>query len=176
MLQKVVRIVKDNWVFIVIAIVVAVVLAMAVRKEKYVAGCSTCSEQDAGVLPQSVFTMKQIMDLDKEIAGCSTCEAGDAGVLEIRGPLDQPKDRRRMRLHHQLARHMNRIGRPQHFRFRRKLHLRSCRREVEHTADRLLVPDPVKHQQPVLRLHDPERARRQRAARFPERDKLAHRV
>jgi hypothetical protein len=82
MLQKVIRIVKKNWVFIVIAIVIAVVLAMFNRKEKYIAGCSTCDPQDAGVLPQSVFTMRQIMNLDKEIAGCSTCEAGDAGVLE----------------------------------------------------------------------------------------------
>jgi hypothetical protein len=35
----------------------------------------------AGVLPGSVFTMKQIMDLDKEIAGCKTCVEGQAGVL-----------------------------------------------------------------------------------------------
>ena len=81
MLQKVVRIVKDNWVFIVIAIVVAAVLAMAFRTEKYVGGCSTCMPGQAGVLPGSVFTMKQIMDLDKEIAGCRTCIEGQAGVL-----------------------------------------------------------------------------------------------
>jgi len=76
------RIIRENWVFITIAILVAGVLALFSRKEKYMEGCSTCSLGDAGVLPGTVHTMKQIMDLDKEIAGCSTCDAGDAGVLE----------------------------------------------------------------------------------------------
>lgn len=81
MLRKIAQIVKNNWVFIAVALVVLVVLAMMMRKERYIEGCSLCSLGDAGVLPQSVFTMKQVMDLDKEVAGCSTCEPGDAGVL-----------------------------------------------------------------------------------------------
>jgi hypothetical protein len=82
MLRKAMRIIRENWVFITIAILFAGVLALFARKEKYMEGCSTCSLGDAGVLPGTVHTMKQIMDLDKEIAGCSTCDAGDAGVLE----------------------------------------------------------------------------------------------
>ncbi|AGE55770.1 hypothetical protein ATCVMN08101_828R [Acanthocystis turfacea Chlorella virus MN0810.1] len=81
MLRKIVRIVEENWVFIVIALLVAVVLALTSRKEGYMQGCSTCTLQDAGVLPGSVFTMKQIMDLDKELEGCKLCSLGDAGVL-----------------------------------------------------------------------------------------------
>lgn len=81
MLGKVARIVKENWVFITIALIVAFVLAMMTRKERYMEGCSLCSPGDAGVLPGSVFTMSQIMNLDKELEGCKLCSLGDAGVL-----------------------------------------------------------------------------------------------
>ena len=80
-LQKVIRIIRENWVFIAIVVVVVFALAMMMRKERYMEGCSLCSPGDAGVLPGSVFTMSQIMNLDKELEGCSTCDAGDAGVL-----------------------------------------------------------------------------------------------
>ena len=63
MLGKVARIIKDNWVFIAIAVAVLFVLAIMTRKERYMEGCSLCSPGDAGVLPGSVFTMKQIMNL-----------------------------------------------------------------------------------------------------------------
>ncbi|AGE59880.1 hypothetical protein ATCVTN60342_805R [Acanthocystis turfacea Chlorella virus TN603.4.2] len=80
-LQKVMRIIRENWVFIAIVVVVVFALAMMMRKEKYIEGCSLCSPGDAGVLPGSVFTMSQIMNLDKELEGCRTCDTGDAGVL-----------------------------------------------------------------------------------------------
>ncbi|AGE57784.1 hypothetical protein ATCVNTS1_831R [Acanthocystis turfacea Chlorella virus NTS-1] len=80
-LQKVIRIIRENWVFIAIVVVVVFALAMMMRKERYMEGCSLCSPGDAGVLPGSVFTMSQIMNLDKELEGCITCDAGEAGVL-----------------------------------------------------------------------------------------------
>ncbi|AGE53655.1 hypothetical protein ATCVGM07011_774R [Acanthocystis turfacea Chlorella virus GM0701.1] len=80
-LKKVIRIIRENWVFIAIAVVVVFALAMMMRKERYMEGCSLCSPGDAGVLPGSVFTMSQIMNLDKELEGCSTCDAGEAGIL-----------------------------------------------------------------------------------------------
>ncbi|AGE59529.1 hypothetical protein ATCVOR07043_772R [Acanthocystis turfacea Chlorella virus OR0704.3] len=80
-LQKVIRIIRENWVFIAIVVVVVFALAMMMRKERYMEGCSLCTPGDAGVLPGSVFTMSQIMNLDKELEGCKLCSLGDAGVL-----------------------------------------------------------------------------------------------
>jgi len=69
MIQRVVEFVKNNWIFIVIAIAVVVLMNMMYNTDNEYEGCSTCSLGAAGVL------------IDTEISGCSTCSAGDAGVL-----------------------------------------------------------------------------------------------
>jgi hypothetical protein len=72
MFAKIVKILKDNWVFVVIAILVIAALSFFGKEHFYdyeLAGCSTCSSGDAGVL------------IDTELTGCSTCSTGDAGVL-----------------------------------------------------------------------------------------------
>jgi hypothetical protein len=69
MIQKVVKLLKENWIFIVIAVAVVVLMSMIYNTDKEYEGCSTCSLGAAGVL------------VDTEISGCSTCSAGDAGVL-----------------------------------------------------------------------------------------------
>lgn len=71
MLKTLVDVLKRNWIFFALAALV-VVLLMVFRRNYYdyeIAGCSTCSAGDAGVL------------FDSEITGCSTCSTGDAGVL-----------------------------------------------------------------------------------------------
>ncbi|AGE56453.1 hypothetical protein PBCVNEJV1_854R [Paramecium bursaria Chlorella virus NE-JV-1] len=49
-----IKIAKENWIFIAIAIVVIIIMNVAFSSEKYydyeLAGCSTCSAGDAGVL------------------------------------------------------------------------------------------------------------------------------
>jgi hypothetical protein len=72
MFAKIVKILKENWIFVAIAIIVIVALSFFGKEHFYdyeLAGCSTCSAGDAGVL------------VDTELTGCSTCSAGDAGVL-----------------------------------------------------------------------------------------------
>ena len=70
MLNKIVSIARDNWVFIAIALLVIIVSAFFFGgSDGEITGCSTCSVGDAGVL------------VDTELSGCSTCSLGDAGVL-----------------------------------------------------------------------------------------------
>lgn len=70
MLKKIVAIVRNNWVFIAIALLVITISIFLHRGNDYeMSGCSTCSAGDAGVL------------VDTELSGCSTCSLGDAGVF-----------------------------------------------------------------------------------------------
>jgi hypothetical protein len=73
MFKKIVDIVKKNWIFVVLAIAIMILMMMFSNKGNFIdrelTGCSTCSTGDAGVL------------FDTELSGCSTCSTGDAGVL-----------------------------------------------------------------------------------------------